>query len=155
MQIGNWKPNWTQIETQPVVVLAYSLAFVLKHPTPYPQFLIDCFTTIALFPGFCHSQYWHTLGVAMVGNEAIVHMSFRKMYNYETIIWFTASGGRVRCSNKAVRVRMFTNILLTELWLGYCCCYSSGSFHVKSTQKNPYPHEFERNLVCTQCLLRY
>ena len=29
-----------------------------------------------------------------------------------------------------------------------------GSFHVKSTQKNPYPHRFERNLVFTQCLLR-
>ena len=24
-----------------------------------------------------------------------------------------------------------------------------GSFHVKSTQKNPYPHRFERNLVFT------
>ena len=30
-----------------------------------------------------------------------------------------------------------------------------GSFHVKSTQKIPYPHRFERNLVFTRCLLRY
>ena len=28
-----------------------------------------------------------------------------------------------------------------------------GSFHVKSTQKNLYPHRFERNLVFTQCTL--
>ena len=26
---------------------------------------------------------------------------------------------------------------------------SSGLFHVKSTQKNPYPHRFERNLAFT------
>ena len=31
----------------------------------------------------------------------------------------------------------------------------AGSFHVKSTQKNPYHHRFERKLVFTQCLLRY
>jgi len=30
-----------------------------------------------------------------------------------------------------------------------------GSFHVKSTQKNPYPHRFQRKLVLTQCHLRH
>ena len=32
---------------------------------------------------------------------------------------------------------------------------TDGSFHVKSTQKNPYPHRFERKLVPTQCQLRH
>ena len=32
---------------------------------------------------------------------------------------------------------------------------AKGSFHVKSTQKNPYPHQFEQELVLTQCQLRH
>ena len=29
------------------------------------------------------------------------------------------------------------------------------SFHVKSTQENPYPHRFGQKLVLTQCQLRH
>ena len=33
--------------------------------------------------------------------------------------------------------------------------FTVGSFHIKSTQKNPYPHQFEQKLVLTQCQLRH
>ena len=50
----------------------------------------------------------------------------------------------------SVKICVCTPFLLPTLSLGE---ETFGSFHVKSTQKNPYPHRFERKLVPTQCQL--
>ena len=92
--------------------------------------------------------------------KAIMHKTWVRSGQYFMFI-VTSVAARSFVLFHAARSLELLRMMLPRMRVGnfgvkkFCCPTASGSFHVKSTQKNPYPHRFEWNLVFTRWLLRY